>query len=155
VDGIFGTWTYILTYLYPLHVRPELTLESVYMLLPVVHKYDFPRLLAQLMDFMKKHILEVDHRYYNRFVSVVDWLALAERLQLDELRELCLGRLRGMTRRDLLAAITVKTEAITVAGNQMRHGFCVREEVKGLGQALCFELLAITATAALSDEDDE
>jgi hypothetical protein len=41
VDGSLGTWTYILSDLYPLHDPPALSLESVYALLPVVHKYVF------------------------------------------------------------------------------------------------------------------
>ncbi|KAG1670265.1 hypothetical protein FOA52_003615 [Chlamydomonas sp. UWO 241] len=53
VDGSLGLWTYILSYLYPEHDPPGLSLSSVYMLLPVVHKYDFPRLLARLLAFMK------------------------------------------------------------------------------------------------------
>ncbi|KAG1671683.1 hypothetical protein FOA52_007474 [Chlamydomonas sp. UWO 241] len=60
VDGSFGTWTYIQSYLYRLHDQPKLTLGSVQVMLPVVHKYDFAKLLARLMAFVKKKIRELD-----------------------------------------------------------------------------------------------
>ncbi|KAG1669257.1 hypothetical protein FOA52_003294 [Chlamydomonas sp. UWO 241] len=146
---------------YQMRGRLELTLGGVYNLLPVVHKYDFPRPIAQLVDFVKDSIGELDHCWdpsdHRAYPStyVVHWLALAERLQLDELREMCLDRLRGMSRRKRKVALTVYVEVGSGAGATTKH--VIREEVKGLGQALCFELLAITAanSDALSDDDDD
>ncbi|KAG1669246.1 hypothetical protein FOA52_003283 [Chlamydomonas sp. UWO 241] len=140
LDGSFGTWTYILTYLYPLHDRPGLTLESIYMLLLVVHKYDFTRLLTRLVAFVKESG-QLDHWHYECATYVINWLALAERLQLDELREVCLARLRGMTKEQRNAALTEKVEVGSGAGMVTRRAF--REGVKGLGQALCLDLLDI------------
>ncbi|KAG1669248.1 hypothetical protein FOA52_003285 [Chlamydomonas sp. UWO 241] len=140
LDGSFGTWTYILTYLYPLHDRPELTLESIYALLPVVHKYDFTRLLTRLVAFVKESG-QLDHWHYECATYVINWLALAERLQLDELRELCLGRLRCMTKDDSKAALTVEVEVGSGAGMVKKCVF--RVQVEGLGQALCLDLLDI------------
>ncbi|KAG1661460.1 hypothetical protein FOA52_006823 [Chlamydomonas sp. UWO 241] len=48
-----GTWTYILSCLYPLHYQPKLTLGSVYTLLPVAHKYNSTRLLTRLVAFVE------------------------------------------------------------------------------------------------------
>jgi hypothetical protein len=98
VDGSLGTWIYILNLLYPLHEPPALDLSSVYTLLPTVHKYDFSKAITRrLMNFVKDQVLELGFNPNVPKTYVVRWLALSERLQLDELRvcELCLGRLRG------------------------------------------------------------
>ncbi|KAG1667002.1 hypothetical protein FOA52_014314 [Chlamydomonas sp. UWO 241] len=52
VDGSLGAWTYVVMDLSLLHDPPR-TWGSVYTLLPVAHKYDFPRLLARLVIFVK------------------------------------------------------------------------------------------------------
>jgi hypothetical protein len=158
VDGSLGTWTYILNDLHHQRDPPALTLGSVLTLLPVVHKYNFTKLLARLVAFVREKSGRLDHDYGDRFTFVIVWLALSERLQLDELRELCLGRLRGMTKGELQTAITVEVEVGSGADKQKRRA--VREEVKGLGQELCFEVFAIAATdsaaaAALDDDDEE
>ncbi|KAG1655834.1 hypothetical protein FOA52_013290 [Chlamydomonas sp. UWO 241] len=92
VDGSLGSWTYIMTDLHQLPEPPALSLSGVYELLPVVHKYDFSRLLARLVAFIRlqRGRLLADPDHFETYV--VRWLALAERLQLDELHELCLGR---------------------------------------------------------------
>ncbi|KAG1679172.1 hypothetical protein FOA52_000528 [Chlamydomonas sp. UWO 241] len=138
VDGSLGSWTYILSDLYLQHDAPLLTLDSVYLLLPVVHKYNFTKLLTWLVAFVKEKstVLVPDPDLPHN--SIMRWLALAERVQLDELREVCLSRLRGMTRKQLEQAILIPG-----AGAGKKCG--VREEVQRLGPALWFELLAITA----------
>ncbi|KAG1669269.1 hypothetical protein FOA52_003307 [Chlamydomonas sp. UWO 241] len=98
VTGSLGTWIYILSCLYPLHNQPVLTLGSVFTLLPVVHKFDFTKLLTRLVDFVKERSGELDDDPNLPARFVIRWLALAERLQLDELHELCLARLRGMSK---------------------------------------------------------
>ncbi|KAG1673774.1 hypothetical protein FOA52_002343 [Chlamydomonas sp. UWO 241] len=140
VDGSFGAWTYIRSCLYPLHDKPKLTLGSVYNLLPVAHKYNFTKLLTRLMDFVKEGTLSPDPAFPASYI--IRWLALAERLQLDEL---CLGWLQGMTREDLDEATTVEVAVGSGADMQMKH--VVRQEVKGLVQALRDELFVLTAHA--------
>ncbi|KAG1680629.1 hypothetical protein FOA52_015078 [Chlamydomonas sp. UWO 241] len=110
VDGSLGTWTYIQSCLYLLHDQPDLTLPSVYALLPVVHKYDFTKLLGRLVAFVKgkREELSADPGSFRGYV--IKWLALAERLQLDELRDLCLDKLRSMTGEGRQDAITVEVE---------------------------------------------
>ncbi|KAG1679806.1 hypothetical protein FOA52_012718 [Chlamydomonas sp. UWO 241] len=54
VDGSLGAWTYILSDLYPLPDATGLTLGSVYVLLPVAHKYNFTKLLKRLVAFVKE-----------------------------------------------------------------------------------------------------
>jgi hypothetical protein len=137
VDGSLGTWTYILSCLYPLHDQPELTLGSAYSLLPVVHKYDFPKLMTRLMDFIKgkSAVLSHDPAYSSHYI--VRWLALSERLQLGDLRKLCLNKLRSMTREQLQSAITVEVEV--GAAKQKKRALC--KQVKELGQELRDKLL--------------
>jgi hypothetical protein len=146
VDGSLGVWSYILSCLYPLHDQPELTLGSVYTLLPVVHKYDFPKLLTRLMGFIKDKsaVLSHDSAYPSHYI--VRWLALAESLQLDELRELCLDKLRFMTRQQLQSGITVEVDVGSGAAKQKKH--VLRKEVKQLGETLRDELLVVMSVPA-------
>ncbi|KAG1673777.1 hypothetical protein FOA52_002346 [Chlamydomonas sp. UWO 241] len=153
VDGSFGTWAYILSDLYPQYEPPALTLGSVLTQLPVVHKYDFGKLLARLVAFVKESSGELDHEPECSDTFVIRWLALSERLQLDRLRELCLGKLRSMTREDFQTAITVEVEVGSGDAEQMRR--VVRKEVEGLGQAMCCAVLTISATIAVASFDDE
>ncbi|KAG1670276.1 hypothetical protein FOA52_003626 [Chlamydomonas sp. UWO 241] len=136
-------WTYILSDLYPQFDPPALTLSSVYTLLPVMHKYDFPKLLARLVGFIKGKIKALSHNAWGPANYIVLWLALSERLQLDELRELCLNKLRSMTRQQLQIAITMDVEADSVTGNKRR---AVRKEVQQLGEELHDEII-LTALA--------
>jgi hypothetical protein len=145
VDGSLGTWTYILSCLYPLHDQPELTLGSVYTLLPVVHKFDFPKLLTRLLGFVKGKRGVLNHDADDQTTNPIRWLALAERLQLDELRELCLGKLRDMSKEQRKAALIVDVELGSKAGQQKKH--TVREEVKQLGEELRDELLILIVFA--------
>ncbi|KAG1680628.1 hypothetical protein FOA52_015077 [Chlamydomonas sp. UWO 241] len=138
VDGSLGTWTYILSDLYPQYDPPALTLSSVYTLLPVVHKYDFTKLRARLVAFIKDESETLSFLPQNPVTYIIAWLALAERLQLGELRELCLGKLGSMTGAQLLIAITVDVEAERV----------VRQEVKQMGLDMCCALLSITVRAS-------
>jgi hypothetical protein len=135
VDGSLGTWIYILNLLYPLHEPPALDLGSVYTLLPTVHKYDFSKAITtRLVAFVKDQVLGFDPNKPKTYV--VRWLALAERLQLDELRELCLGRLRGATRQQLETAIMMPPP------HSLERG--IREDVKALGPDLLGSLLALS-----------
>jgi len=139
VDGSFGSWTYILSCLYPLHDSPAITLGSVLTLLPVVHKYDFTKLLTRLVAFVKANEEMLCHDFDRMDKYVINWLALAERLQLDELRELCLNRLRGFSKTELQMAIIEPSRR------------AVREQVKGLGLAMCCEVLAISANKMVAN----
>ncbi|KAG1670269.1 hypothetical protein FOA52_003619 [Chlamydomonas sp. UWO 241] len=142
VDGSLGTWTYILSCLYPLHDQPELTPLSVHTLLPVVHKYDFSKLPTRLMGFVKGKSAVLSHNPECSGTYAICWLALAERLQLDELHELCLERLKSMPREQPQSAITVQ-----VAGADKQKKHVLRKQVQQLGHELIAELLTMTAAA--------
>jgi hypothetical protein len=148
VDGSFGTWTYIESYLSQLHDQPKLTLSSVFTMLPVVHKYDFAKLLKRLMAFVKEKIEELSADANTHCTYIIPWLALAESLQLDELRELCLNRLRGLAKPQLLAAITVEVEEGSGAAAQTRR--VLRTRVKALGKEVSDELLLLAMNALAS-----
>ncbi|KAG1670260.1 hypothetical protein FOA52_003610 [Chlamydomonas sp. UWO 241] len=74
------TQAYILSCLYPLHDQPELTPGSVDTLLPVVHKFDFPKLMARLVAFIKGEREALSHSPPKSSTYAIYWLALAERL---------------------------------------------------------------------------
>jgi hypothetical protein len=153
VDGSLGSWIYILRDLSQQRDPPALTLSSVYTLLPVVHKYDFTKLLARLVAFVKDKSWMLSCIPNETGTFVIRWLALAESLPLDELqRELCFGRLTGMKKEQLKTALTVEVDVDNAVGEELLLRFqkklVVREEVKALGQALQDELRAISARAS-------
>ncbi|KAG1670274.1 hypothetical protein FOA52_003624 [Chlamydomonas sp. UWO 241] len=113
----------------------------VYTLLLFVHKYDFTKLLARLMSFIKGKSEALSHNSELPSIFIVRWLALGERLQLEELCELCLGKLRDMHSWQRKAALIV--EVGSEAGTQKKHA--VRKEVAQLGQALRGELIVLLA----------
>ncbi|KAG1667005.1 hypothetical protein FOA52_014317 [Chlamydomonas sp. UWO 241] len=147
VDGSLGACTYILMDLYPLHDTPALTLGSVFTLLPVAHNFPFfPRLLARLVAFVEDNSEALTHDPVFLKQFVIRWLALAERLQLDELRELVLGKVRGMTKEQLQQAIFVELEPGSSANKQKKHA--IRKEMEELSQALRDELFTIAVFAS-------
>ncbi|KAG1676264.1 hypothetical protein FOA52_006482 [Chlamydomonas sp. UWO 241] len=142
VDGNLSTWYHILSDLYPQYDSPDLTWGSVYVLLPLTHKYDFTKLTKRMVAFAKEKSSELSPNAGNTQRYVIWWIALAERLQLDELFEVCLSRLRTMTRQELHLAIA---EAAPAGGRKQR---VVRAEVKQLGKELREEVLTIAALAS-------
>ncbi|KAG1671685.1 hypothetical protein FOA52_007476 [Chlamydomonas sp. UWO 241] len=148
VDGSLGTWTYMQSCLYPFHNQPKLTLGSVFTLLPVAHKYDFAKLLARLMAFIKKKIEELHSDPDAPSTYIIPWLALAESLQLDELRELCLMRLHDMTKQQLQRAISVEVEEGSGADKHTRR--ILRSQVKALGHEQRDKLLLLAVSALTS-----
>jgi hypothetical protein len=147
VDGSLGTWTYILGDIHHQHDPPALTFGSVYTLLPTVHKFHFKRLLARLTAFVKDKsgLLSPDPSHPDRYV--MHWLALAGRLQLDELRELCFGRLRGMTQAQLQMATTVEVKQSSGAVKAATR--VVREELADLlSTRVACDVLAIRGVPA-------
>ncbi|KAG1667000.1 hypothetical protein FOA52_014312 [Chlamydomonas sp. UWO 241] len=142
VDGSFGAWAYILMDLYPLHDPPALTWGSVYTLLPVAHKYNFTKLLARLMAFVKDNSKALTHNLMFNRRYVIRWLALAERLQMDELRKQVLGKVRSMTKEELQKAFFVQVSS----GAKKRNA--IRKAMEELSQELRDELLTTAAFAA-------
>ena len=57
MDDSLGSWTYLLTCLYAMHDQPELTVEAAYSLLPLAHKYNFPKVQSKLVCFMERQEL--------------------------------------------------------------------------------------------------
>ncbi|KAG1655836.1 hypothetical protein FOA52_013292 [Chlamydomonas sp. UWO 241] len=150
VDGSLGSWTYIMADLHQLREPPALSLSGVYELLPVVHKYDFSRLLARLVAFVRVERGRLFADPESSETYVVRWLALAERLQLDELHELCLGRVREMTKKQLRRAVSRAVEVGSGADRQYLCGafHAVRREVLQLRQKTRDELVLLAGLAS-------
>ncbi|KAG1651431.1 hypothetical protein FOA52_006491 [Chlamydomonas sp. UWO 241] len=159
VDSSPGTWDHILSTLYPQYDPPALTLGSVFKLLPVAHKYDFDKLLKQLLAFIREMSEALSHDPKadpgDKFAYIMLWLALAERLQLDKLAELCLGRLQTMTRQQLQVAITEVVEVGSGASEKLlvsvRDKHVMRKGVEQLSKAMREKLLAITSLRSYYD----
>jgi hypothetical protein len=77
VDGSFGTWTYIQSYLYQVH-ESQFTPSSVQTLLPVVHKYDFAKPRSALMQFVSEKVKELSADA-NRPTYIIPGFVSAER----------------------------------------------------------------------------
>jgi hypothetical protein len=99
---------------------------------------------TRLIEFVQEHIEELGDDPDFFATSVIRWLALAERLQLDELCEVCLGRLRGMPKQ-LMATITVEVEEGSGADKHTRR--VLSTQVEALGRHLTGELLLLAASA--------
>ncbi|KAG1680616.1 hypothetical protein FOA52_015065 [Chlamydomonas sp. UWO 241] len=111
VDGGLGAWTYILSDICPQYEPPALTLS-------------------------KHNELCGDPTYYYG-CNVIPFLGLAEDLQQDDLRELCLNKLGAMTKEELKTAMCVDS----CAGQTMQ---CVlRKEVEQLGAERVIKLLLL------------
>ncbi|KAG1674618.1 hypothetical protein FOA52_001867 [Chlamydomonas sp. UWO 241] len=151
VDGSVGTWSNILSNLYPQYEPPALTLSSAFILVPIAHKYNFVMLLKQLAAFITEISGALSHNpKIGQGAYIISWLALAERLQLDELVELCLDRLRTMTRGQLQVAITKAVEVGSNTSEKLLLSLhdnrrAVRVEVNEFSEALREKLLAITS----------
>ncbi|KAG1674620.1 hypothetical protein FOA52_001869 [Chlamydomonas sp. UWO 241] len=144
----------ILSNLDPQYDPPALTLGSVFTLLPVAHKYDFDKLLKQLLAVINETSGALSHNPVaepgDRLTYIIPLLALAERLQLDEPVELCLDRLRTMNREQLQMAITVVAVEVGSGTSEklllsLRNKHVMRVEVEQLSEALREKLLAITS----------
>ncbi|KAG1655616.1 hypothetical protein FOA52_007264 [Chlamydomonas sp. UWO 241] len=124
VDGSLGTWSYLLSDFFPHCEPPPLTWRSVRTL--------FAKLLTQLVAFVKENEAMADDPE-DSDTYVITWLALAERLQLDELRELCLANLRSFSPEQLKTAISIEVLEGSGAGTVTRRVLC--EQVRQLGPA--------------------
>ncbi|KAL6761703.1 hypothetical protein V8C86DRAFT_807436 [Haematococcus lacustris] len=87
-------WLLVISQLYPIVPRPELSLPQLQQVLPVVHKYNFPELLQYVsgrlaIELPSSWSLDpVDPGY------IIKWLVTAEQLQLDALKQAALEGLR-------------------------------------------------------------
>ncbi|GFH08054.1 BTB domain-containing protein, partial [Haematococcus lacustris] len=83
-------WFLVISQLYPIVPHPELSLQQLQQMLPVVHKYNFLELLQYVnsrlaTELPKSWSLDPSAPGY-----IIKWLVTAEQLQLDALKQAAL-----------------------------------------------------------------
>ncbi|KAJ9520336.1 hypothetical protein QJQ45_030329 [Haematococcus lacustris] len=91
-------WLLVISQLYPIVPHPELSLQQLQQMLPVVHKYNFPELLQFVgsrlaTELPKSWSLDPSAPGY-----IIKWLVTAEQLQLDALKQAALEGLSKQRR---------------------------------------------------------
>ncbi|KAL6761690.1 hypothetical protein V8C86DRAFT_3023709 [Haematococcus lacustris] len=87
-------WLLVISQLYPIVPRPELSLQQLQQVLPVVHKYNFPELLQYVSGRL---VTELPSTWSLKPADpgyIIKWLVTAEQLQLDALKEAALGGIK-------------------------------------------------------------
>lgn len=145
--GSRSTWLAILKHLYPLYPRPQLTVEAAVDMLPVVHQYDFKTVQAELMGFLSTKFPSGLTAAPGSPCSVIRWLSLADNLQLDALRAMCMQKIRDMAFKNQLdATVLIQTQIVArevrqlhIPGYQNVPGLetCVRGHVNCTDMRWC------------------
>ncbi|KAL6761682.1 hypothetical protein V8C86DRAFT_806668 [Haematococcus lacustris] len=94
-------WLLVISQLYPIVPHPELSLQQLQQVLPVVHKYNFPELLQFVnsrlaMELPKTWSLDPSAPGY-----IIAWLVTAEQLQLEDLKQAALEGLSKQRRQQI------------------------------------------------------
>lgn len=95
--GSTNTWLAILKRLYPMHPRPELSIEDSFHMLPVTHQYDLRTVQSEIMALLGLKLPTQLTGTPKSPFYVIHWLHLADNLQLDALRTICMNKLKDMT----------------------------------------------------------
>jgi hypothetical protein len=139
VDGSQSAWAYIMAH--PLYDAPALTLGGVFSLLPVAHKYGFTQLITRLVDYIKGQTLLPDPQHPIKYI--ISWIALAERVQLDDLLEQRVAELEKMSGDELAQALLLGSNSGTLPA-------VLREQMEELRPDTRDRLLAMS-TSRLRD----
>ncbi|KAJ9519711.1 hypothetical protein QJQ45_013341 [Haematococcus lacustris] len=87
-------WLLVISQLYPIVPRPELSLHQLQQVLPVVHKYNFPELLQYVSGRLATELPSTWSLYPSAPGYIINWLVTAEQLQLDALKQAALEGLK-------------------------------------------------------------
>ncbi|KAJ9520162.1 hypothetical protein QJQ45_030086, partial [Haematococcus lacustris] len=83
-------WLLVISQLYPIVPRPEMSLQQLQQVLPVVHKHNFP----ELLQFVETRLVTQLSNSWSLDPSapgyIIKWLVTAEQLQLDALKQAAL-----------------------------------------------------------------
>ncbi|KAL6761698.1 hypothetical protein V8C86DRAFT_807174 [Haematococcus lacustris] len=87
-------WLLVISQLYPIVPRPELSLQQLQQVLPVVHKYNF----SELLQFVSSRLATRLPSSWSLDPSapgyIIKWLVTSEQLQLDALKQAALEGLK-------------------------------------------------------------
>lgn len=102
VDETKEAWLLVLSRLYPIHPRQELNIMLCKQVLPICHKYNISSLLAEALHCLHKDLpAALDHKVDSPGY-VFTWLQLADDLDLHDVRNLCIRKVRDLARFKLL-----------------------------------------------------
>ncbi|KAL6761702.1 hypothetical protein V8C86DRAFT_2530563 [Haematococcus lacustris] len=87
-------WLLVISQLYPIVPRPELSLQQLQQMLPVVHKYNFPELLQYVSSRLATELPSTWSLDPAAPGYIIKWLVTAEQLQLDALKQAALEGLK-------------------------------------------------------------
>ncbi|KAL6759353.1 hypothetical protein V8C86DRAFT_1314618 [Haematococcus lacustris] len=94
-------WLLVISQLYPIVPHPELSLQQLQQMLPVVHKYNFP----ELMQFVNSRLATELPKTWSLdpFAPgyIIEWLVTAEQLQLEDLKQAALEGLGKQRRQQI------------------------------------------------------
>ncbi|GFH08561.1 BTB domain-containing protein [Haematococcus lacustris] len=88
-------WLLVISQLYPIVPRPELSLQQLQQVLPVVHKYNFPELLQFVGSRLATKLPDSWSLDPSAPGYIIKWLVTAEQLQLGDLKKAALEGLRS------------------------------------------------------------
>ncbi|KAL6759356.1 hypothetical protein V8C86DRAFT_3133427 [Haematococcus lacustris] len=95
-------WLLVISQLYPIVPHPELSLQQLQQVLPVVHKYNFP----ELLQFVSSRLATELPKSWSLDPSapgyIIKWLLTAEQLQLDAIKQAALEGLSKQRQTALL-----------------------------------------------------
>ncbi|KAJ9520344.1 hypothetical protein QJQ45_030320, partial [Haematococcus lacustris] len=87
-------WLLVISQLYPIVPRPELSLPQLQQMPPVVHKYNFQELLQYVSGKLVTELPSSWSLDPSAPGYIIKWLLIAEQLQLDALKQAALEGLK-------------------------------------------------------------
>ncbi|GFH08546.1 BTB domain-containing protein [Haematococcus lacustris] len=109
-------WLLVISQLYPIVPRPELSLQQLQQMLPVVHKYNFPELLQHVSSRLATELPNTWSLDPTAPGYIIKWLVTAEQLQLDALKQAALEGLKKQPGHQ------IKTQMVTKALDEYPQG---------------------------------
>ncbi|KAJ9520347.1 hypothetical protein QJQ45_030322, partial [Haematococcus lacustris] len=100
----------LLRQLYPIVPRPELNLQQLQQVLPVIHKHSFPELLQFVESRLATQLPSSWSLDFTPHGYIIKWLIMAEQLQLDALKQAALEGAGGTTCDLLMQVIKANVE---------------------------------------------
>ncbi|GFH08554.1 BTB domain-containing protein, partial [Haematococcus lacustris] len=128
-------WLLVISQLYPIVPRPELSLHQLQQVLPVVHKYNFP----ELFQFVSSRLATELPQNWSLDPAapgyIFEWLVMAEQLQLDALKQAALEGLKrqpGQQIKTQMADNVLDTDLLLLSPELMLETMKVMVEKKGI-----------------------
>jgi hypothetical protein len=107
-------WLCVLSRLYPLHPRQELTIELTRMMMPICHKYNIASVRSEALLYLSRELPSALHHKVDSPGYIFTWLQLADNLELQDIHKLCLRKIRDLARFKLLdsaAFLSIPTQS--------------------------------------------